>query len=160
MVARHGPRPLGKQVTFNTKPDERYDLPHDPGERCLTHLAWYKNLTQREATIKNGGGFRASLPETICGKLDGISDPLRKARVIALLLRMELVGGYRADIHNLDDIGTVHGVAAKASSHNRPFRRVWLYDTGAAQNVIGLDNLSEADKCTIIMTSPPNLFYS
>ena len=123
-------------------PEERY-LPYNPDERCLKDMAWFKNLAEREVAIKAGGGLRASLPETVCGQLDGIDDPLRRARVFALLLRMELVGGYRADIQSLDDLGSMRGVAAKASVNNRPIKRVWLYDTGASTNVIGMLNLSE-----------------
>ena len=139
-------------------PEERY-LPYDPDERNLRGLAWYDNLEARELQHRNGGGFKASLPESVKVQLNSVDDPSRLARIIALLTRMEIVQGYAADplLIDMDDLSV--GVAAKASGQGRPFRRVWLYDTGAARNTIGMPNLTDEEKAKL-ESIPPQAFIT
>ena len=99
---------------FNETIEERY-LPDCPEERCLKGFAWYDNLAKRESTIRAGGGYQAPLPQTVRDQLASIDDPLRRARVTAALLRMELIKGYWSDPANYDAERQMYGIAAKTS---------------------------------------------
>ena len=101
-------------MSFNETIEERY-LPDCPEERCLRGLAWYDNLAQRESTIRAGGGYQAPLPHTVRDQFASTDDPLRRARVIAVLLRMEIVIGHYQDPTLLDMGRLMVGVAAGAS---------------------------------------------
>ena len=124
-------------------------LPDCPEERCLKGLAWYDNLTQREAAARKSGGYQSTLPQATRDALASIDDPIRRARVTAALLRMELIKGYWSDPQHYDEERQMYGIAAKTSGHGRPFKRLWLYDSGCSRNSIGMPNLTTEEKADL-----------
>ena len=157
MTAPHGPRPLCKRVAFDKHPEQRI-LPDCPDERCLKHLAWYKNIVLRgERPARDPRRSRAQLPQTTCDALDKFTCPIRQAQIDAMLLRMDVLKGYYSDPELFDKDKLLVGVAAKPTGQQqRPYKRLWLYDTGAARNVIGMDNLSPKEISNLTDILPCN----
>ena len=82
-------------------------------------------------------------------QLTDVTCPLQSARLRALLMRMEMLQGYRTELTGAESADQVRGIVAAAKDRGRTVVRHWLYDTGAAKCTIGRSYLSDSEKSSI-----------
>ena len=111
-------------------------MPFNPSERYVSDQPWVRLQEARHAK-SSPKDFMAKLDANQRKQLSSVTCPLQSARLRALLLRMEILQGYRTELTGAESADQVRSIVAAAKDRGRTVVRHWLYDIGADKCTIG-----------------------
>ena len=131
----------------NPLEEQVYELLFQPAERDVSMMKWYTEKDGREAYASRIQ-YTAKM-DIVLRKQLAAADPLRAARLRALLLRLELLQGYTTALIGAETAQQLNDLLTASAGQTRGFQRQWMYDTGAGACCIGRRHLTESERLTI-----------